>query len=97
MNTNNTAITHINPGKKDDLHENLPEKKDDLNIEKQKKMFQSDILVLACEPIRLLVHQSLHPHYHKSNSKKTPPMSMKSEFNPHCQPLKPPLLNHNTH
>ena len=51
------------PEEKDDLNENLPEKKDDLNIEKQKKMFQSDILVLACEPIRLLVHQSLqHPH-----------------------------------
>ena len=69
------------PEEKDDLKENLPEKKDDLNKEQQRKMFMSDILVLACEPIRLLVHQSLHPHYHKSNSKKTPPI-VKSEFNP---------------
>ena len=66
------------PEEKDDLHENQPEEKDDLNREKQKKMFKRDILVLACEPIRLLVHQSLHPHYHKSDSKKTPPTSVKS-------------------
>ena len=68
------------PEEKDDLKENLPEKKDDLNKEQQKKMFMNDILVLACEPIRLLVHQSLHPHS-KSNSKETP-LIVKSEFDP---------------